>query len=38
MTYSEVQFGELNLDFKVLVKTMRVDCLQAENKISKNVK
>ena len=38
MTYSEVQFGELNLDFKVLVKTVEVDGVQIEIKMRTNKK
>ena len=30
-----IETGEFQFGFGVLLKTMRVDCLQAENKISK---
>ena len=35
MIYSEGQNGELNLDFKAVVKNMGVGWLQIKNKISK---
>ena len=35
MTYSELKTGEFNLDFGVLVKTVGIGGLQAENKIRK---
>ena len=38
MTYSEVQNGEFNLDIGILVKTVRIGGLQAENKMKKNKK
>ena len=38
MIYSEGQNGEFGLDFGVLVKTVRIGGLQAENKMKKNVK
>ena len=38
MTYSEVENGEFNLDFGILVKTVRIGGLQAENKMKKNKK
>ena len=38
MTYSEIKTGEFQFGFGVLLKTVRVDCLQAENKIKKTKK
>ena len=38
MTYSEGKNGELVLDYGVLVKTVRIGGLQAENKIRKKCK
>ena len=38
MTYSELKTGEFNLDFGVLVKTVGISGLQAENKIRKKCK
>ena len=38
MTYNELKTGEFNLDFGVLVKTMRIGGLQDKNKIRKKCK
>ena len=33
-----IETGEFQFGFRVLLKTVRVDCLQAKNKISKKCK
>ena len=35
MTYSELKNGEFHFGFKEIMKTVRVGCLQAKNKIRK---
>ena len=38
MTYNEIKTGEFQFGFGVLLKTVRVGWLQADNKMKKNKK
>ena len=38
MTYSEMKTGEFGLDFKVVIKTVRILMMKTENKLKQNKK